>query len=332
MAACALLECVSFVAVLSGAAMFISSIRLALIALPLAFVIGCHEDNPPAAGAPAVSATVGASAPDVTIRTNVALLKAGNFGALVAHALPPAEFAKLKADWGKEKDNEPITEEDRQKFNATLAKLTAPDAEQRMFSEIQPALAQFDAQYKQQLPMYVNMGRGFVRSAVQESKEMSDASKQQALAAIDALADWAQGTRFTDPDKIKAAIAVLVATARDLKLTTLDAARTLDFDQSMQKAQTGFLGVKRLLDVYGFSIDKTLDSITPTVISADGNSAKVKIDYSLLDKPLSAEVEMVRLDGQWYGKETIEKMQKRLNEAAATPSESATDKSSGPAD
>src|SRR5690606_20707931 len=114
------------------------------------------------------------------------LLRKGDVAGLMQHALPPAEFAKAKADWNKDQD--PISDEDRQKFAETMGKLTAPDAEAKLFAEIEPQLAAFDAQYQQQIPMYVAMGSGWLQGMVQQNKEMSEEAKQQAIAGINALA------------------------------------------------------------------------------------------------------------------------------------------------
>ena len=287
-------------------------IRAALAALLVVVVGGCGGSQQP--GAPAV---VVANSPDATIRKTADLLKQGDIAGLMQNALPPAEFAKLKADWGKDPNEKPITDEDRQKFQETMAKLTAPDAEKTIYAEIEPQLKQFDAQYQQQLPMYVAMGSGWLQGMVQQNKDMSDAEKQQAVAAINAIAAWVQKTHFTDAESIKKVLAIATKAARDLNLKTLDEARALTFDQSMQKAHIAFDAFKQALAVYGFSIDQTLDSVKPEVAANDGKTATVKVNYMLLGTPLTANAEMVNVDGHWYGKHTIEKLQEQQQEAAA---------------
>jgi hypothetical protein len=76
-------------------------------------------------------------------------------------------------------------------------------------------------------------------------------------------------------------------------------------------------GVKQVLDVYGFSLDRTFDSVKTEVLSNDGTNARVKVSYSLLDTPLSTETEMVKVDGRWYSKDTIEKLKQRTADAKA---------------
>jgi len=290
--------------------------RAALAALLVAFVSGCGNKD---AANPAAVAI--ASAPDATIRKSADLLKQGDIAGLLQNALPAAEFAKMKADWGKDANDKPITDEDRQKFQEAMAKLTAPDADKTIYAEIEPQLKQFDAQYQQQLPMYVAMGSGWLQGMVQQSKDLSEVDKQQAVAAINALAAWVQKTHFTDPESIKKVLAIATKAARDLNLKTLDEARALDFDQSMQKARIAMLSFKDALAVYGFSIDQTLDSVKPEVVNNDGKTANVKVSYTLLGTPLSANAEMINVDGHWYGKQTIEKLKEQQQPQIAAPAD-----------
>jgi len=166
---------------------------------------------------------------------------------------------------------------------------------------------------------------------VQQNKELSDTDKQQAIAAINALAGWVQKTRFTDPELVKKVLAIATKTARDLNLKTLDEARALDFDQSMAKARIALQGFKAALGVYGFTIDQTLDSVKPEVVSNDGKSANVKVSYTLLGTPLSATTQMLNVDGRWYGKDTIDKVKEHDQEGTASANDAAPPAEAAPA-
>lgn len=305
-------------------------VRVAFALLLAAFLGACGNQE----SANPVAAT-SASTPEATIRKSADLLKAGDLAGLMQNALPPADFAELKADWSKHANEKPITDEDRQKFQETMAKLTAPDADKKLYAEIEPDLQKLDAQYQQQMPMYVAMGSGWLQGMVQQNKDMSDADKQQALTAINAIAGWVQKTRFTDPESVKKVLAIASKAARDIDLKTLDEARALSFEQSMQKARIAFLGVKDALGVYGFPLDRTLDSIKPVVVSNDGHAAKVKVAYTLFDAPLSVDTEMVNVDGRWYGKKAIERFNQQAAEdgaAAVAPKPAAAPAAPAPQD
>ena len=290
-------------------------VRLALAAAVAFAVVGCNKDQsaaPAAAVAPAPAAT-----PDAVVTTAVQNLKSGNIDALVQNALPPGEYAKVKADWAKDINKDPITEEDRAKFNEQMGKLTAPDAEKAMWAELEPKLKEMDAQMAQQLPMMVAMGKGFIQSSIQQNKDLSEAQKTQATQAVDAFGNWVQSVKWTDPALAQKAIGVVCDTARKINLKTLDEARALTYDQAMQKAGIVFNGTKQLLNVYGFSVDQTLDTVKAETLSSDANSAKVKVSYTLFNTPLSAESDLVKVDGRWYGKDMLEQLKKKEAENAA---------------
>ena len=290
--------------------------RIALLAALAAAGFGC--DQQPAATAPTASAPPAVAAavtPEASVAGAVKALRENNLAALFAASLPPGEYAKFKADWNKDINSEPVTEEDRKQFTETMAKLTAPGAEDKMFAEIKPQLDEFDKQ-QAQLPMMIAMGQGFAQSAIQQNKDMTDAQKQQVTQLLDATAKWAQTTKFTDPVLVKSAIAVICKTARDLNLKSIDEARALSYEQGMQKAGLVLGGVKQVLAVYGLNMDKALDSVKVQTVAATGDTAKVKISYVAFDTPFSTESDLVRVDGKWYGKDAIEKWKKHATEIA----------------
>jgi len=298
--------------------------RIALLAALAAAGFGC--DQQPAATAPTASAPPAVAAavtPEASVAGAVKALRENNLAALFAASLPPGEYAKFKADWNKDINSEPVTEEDRKQFTETMAKLTAPGAEDKMFAEIKPQLDEFDKQ-QAQLPMMIAMGQGFAQSAIQQNKDMTDAQKQQVTQLLDATAKWAQTTKFTDPVLVKSAIAVICKTARDLNLKSIDEARALSYEQGMQKAGLVLGGVKQVLAVYGLNMDKALDSVKVQTVAATGDTAKGKISYVAFDTPFSTESDLVRVDGKWYGKDAIDKWKKHSQEiAGGTPAASA---------
>ena len=292
--------------------------RIALLAALAAAGFGCNQQpaaTAPTASAPAVAAP--AATPDVAVAMAVKALRDNNLAGLFAASLPPGEYAKLKADWNKDINSEPVSEEDRKQFTETMTKLTAPGAEDKMFAEIKPQLDEMDKQAAQ-IPMMVAMGQGFAQSAIQQNKDLTDAQKTQVSQLLDATAKWAQTTKFTDPTLVKSAIAVVCKTARDLNLKSVDEARALSYEQGMQKAGIVLGGVKQVLAVYGLNMDKALDSVKVQTVSANADTAKVKISYTAFDTPFSTESDLVRVDGKWYGKDAIDKWKKHAQEIAGS--------------
>lgn len=297
--------------------MRITSLRHALLPLLAAVVLaGCHGKDDPT--------QPGGSTPVTAVQSSVALLKAGDIAGLWKHALPPAEYATLRTDWTHRDPNQaPISAQDRARFDETLQQFTAPDAEKTLYAEWQPKLTQMEQQYKDQLPMLISMGDALAKRGIAQSTTLDSAQKTQANAVVDVLAPWAQQTPWFDQAKAKQAVGVAVTTARKLDLKSPEALRAMDFDTAMKKYAVGYAGAKQLLAIYGLSVDDTLDSVKLSELENKNGHAKVKIDYTLLGKPLSTETAMVQVDGRWYS-ETMLKNARQSHQQLSQPAASAS--------
>lgn len=275
-------------------------LSLLLILALVAVLAGCKSPEQVAAG--------GSTTPEGAVKAAVASLRAGDLASLVQGQVPPQHMDTLRASWKRDMAKEQPSEEDRQQFAQMMADLTAADANERLFQELEPQIARFETEVVPSMPTYIEMGRGLLVAGVKERKDLDEGQKQQAVKAVDALIGWIESTRFTDRDKAKVAIAQVTTVARDLGLKTLDEARALDFDQALAKGSIAFRGLKDVLATYGFAVDDILDSVKAEVVSREGNHAKVRISYTMLGTPLSFEAELVEVDGRWYGKQTIEEL------------------------
>jgi hypothetical protein len=296
--------------------MRLPTLRYALLPLFAALLLSaCHGKDD--------ASQPGGSTPEAALQGSIDLLKAGDLNALWKHALPPADYANLRADWNHhEQDQQPITDDDRAKFSETMQKLTGPDAENKLYAELQPKLAMMEQQYKDQLPVLVSVGEALVKNSIAQNKNLTDTQKAQASSVLDVLAPWAQQTPWFDQAKAKQAIGVAVTTARKLDLKNPDQLRAMDFDTAMTKYSTGLSGTKQLLAIYGLSVDDTLSSIKLTSVSSNNGHAMVKIDYVLLGKPLSAESALVQQDGRWYSEDMLNNVRRSHQQLSQPPARS----------
>lgn len=267
----------------------------------------CKKDEAtaPVAETPA-SAAKKTDDPVEAVNSILAKVKANDLAGVAALALPPAKLDEMRAKWAKEKSENPASDEEKASFAEQMAKHTAPDAEATLYAELEPKLAEFETQMAPQLPMLIGMGQGFAMQAINENQDLNDAQKKQATEVLGAIAGWAQTAKFTDRDLAKKGIAVVVKTARDLNLKTLDEVEALDFDGMLGKAGIAFGGVKNLISLYGIDMDAALASAKPSLISQEGDTAKVGVTYTFLGKQITSETDLVKVDGRWYGKESLD--------------------------
>ncbi|HUA80901.1 MAG TPA: hypothetical protein VL997_11050 [Dyella sp.] len=271
-----------------------------LLLLAILTLVACHkkEEN---------AAVPGGTTPEAAVEQSVTLIKAGNFAGFWQHALPPADYANLRADWTKPRpEQHPITDDDRARFTQAVQQLTAPNAEATLYDQLKPKLVQMDQQYHDQLPVMIGIGQAILTTGIAQNKTMTENQKQQARDVLNVLLPWAQQTPWFDQDKAKQAVGVVVTTARQLNLKSADEVQHMDFDTSMKDYAAGYTGFKQLLNIYGLSVDDVLDSVKVTTIGVDHGHAHVKIDYTLLGKPLSTDSQLVLVDGRWYSQDLID--------------------------
>lgn len=273
-----------------------------LLAL-LVSVAACDKKKTEAPGTP------GGGSPEDATRASLELIRDGKFDMFWRHALPPADFANLRADWPRRNEAEaPMDPADRAKFEAGVKRLTEPDAEKKLFADLRPTLVRFDRDYKDQMPLISGVGQSMALTAIDQAKDLTVPQKRQLREAVNIVAPWTQTVAWGDQARAKEAIGILVDTARKAGLSTPDALHAMNFEQSMATWSAGWLGFKRLLAVYGLSVDKSFDSVSIDTLENNGGSAHVKITYTLLDKPIQTDATLVLLDGRWYDSDLLQRV------------------------
>ncbi|GAB3022608.1 hypothetical protein GCM10027285_00200 [Oleiagrimonas citrea] len=301
--------------------------RWLVAAFAFALLPACGKSDKAAQQSATASTT-----PAKTVLTSIELLKNGQFDPLLQHVLPPADYKEMRAQWTAQHSKmKQISEHDRQQFAENMAKLTAPDAEQKIWAETQPKLQQLDKKYKTQLPMMIGVGQIMLDTQISNAKNLTPDQKKQATDVVSALGQWAQKVPWTDPDKLKQAIGVLTSTARKLDIKTLDQATSMGYDESMKKYGVVWGGVKKALKVYGLSLDKTLDSAKAKTLTSDAHTATVKVDYTLLGQPQSMTLDLVKVDDRWYDKDLLDHWRKALDRHAPAAASSTATAGNAPA-
>lgn len=301
--------------------------RYAVLACASLFALAltaCQKED--AAGETPAAQAKATSNPADAITAAARKLKEGDVLAVVQLSVPPARYEKLKTEWKAKMAEDPPSEEDKLEFQGMMAKLTAPDAENAMMIEAEPDLAKFDTEIAPQLPMWIGMGQGFAMQSVNANPDMTAEQKKQAGDVITAMVAWLQGVKLSDRALVRQAVGEAVSTARALDIKTLDEVRALEFEPAMAKFGVAFEGVKGILKVYGLDLNQTFDSVKASVVSETGDTAKVKVDYTLFGQQLSTVSDMVKIDDRWYGKDAIAQIEKEL---APAPADVAGDDAAG---
>lgn len=283
--------------------------RFALIGA-VALLAACGGDQ----GGSSSSAAASGDTPHGAILSSADLLRKGDFVALVNASVPPAHLEAAKQKWMSELKSKELTDESRAEFAQTIERLTNSNAEAQMMAEIRPQLEQLQSpEMKAQLPAMIAMGKGFALQAINESQDMTATQKAQATGVLNAIAAWAEKGEFAEIGRAERAIAEITKTARGLPVKTLDELHALDFNGLMGLASNVYGGAKNVLNAYDINLDQTMASVRAETLSQDGDNANVRVKMQFLGAPLEFDTQMVRIDGRWYGKDSID----QLNQASA---------------
>lgn len=277
---------------------------LAGLGLSLALLSSCSKDE----GQTPATLAAATDTPAEAVQAAAEHLRKGDLLAAMQVSLPPAEVERMKTEWATARTAKPADATDDAEYSEMMAKLTAPNAEQRMYAELEPQLTKFETEMAAQIPMMIGMGQGFAAQSIATNEKLSEEQKKQATEAVAATAVWLQTVPWADREVLKRAIGKAVSTAREIDLPTMEKARALEFEQAMGKASIAFKGAKEILAMYGLSLDAIFNSVRAEEVSKTEGLATVRVNFELFDKALWHDTEMTRVDGRWFGKDTVEQI------------------------
>lgn len=274
---------------------------VAIIVLVGLVLAGCHEDKQP-------NLVAETATPQIAVQNAIKQLRAGDFDGLLKHALSPADYKQLRSEWTRKEHRSlrGISQAERERFARNMQRLTRPDAKKKEFAKLAPLLAAWKVMRDKSLPMMVGMFDTAVGTEITQSDSLTGKQKSQARGVLKAVTEWMQSTEWGSKAKAKKAIGIVVDTARALDVKTLEEASELDYEQSMQRYATAWKGGKALLAVYGLSVNRMLDSAEVKTLTQKDDSATVQVEFTILDKPFTTSVDMVRKGKRWYPRHFLE--------------------------
>ena len=110
-------------------------------------------------------------------------------------------------------------------FRALVLMLAADDAEEQLFIQAKPMLAEMQQSLTGAAGLITLAGMSAV------SAELDEEEQQQYQAVLGGMATWLGELDITDEDKAKESIGILCAAARELGITSLDQVQALGFEE-----------------------------------------------------------------------------------------------------
>jgi hypothetical protein len=232
-------------------------------------------------------------------------------------SVPPAQYARLQAAWANGHSRWPLTDLPLDgQLLPMLAALSAPDAPQRLQRSFDTQIAGQATGVRQAAHSMGLFGVQYLRNQT----DYSETERAHYSQVVDALSRWAAAAPLTDKQRAKTTITLLTATARTAGLSTDAQLQAAGMEDCLRRLGPFEKAFKTALASYGLSLDAALTGLQGELVSQQGDSAVVRIQYPLAGEQIEAQLRMARRDGHWYLARTLEETDALLaaaDEAAA---------------
>jgi hypothetical protein len=260
-----------------------------LLALLALCVGGCGEQRPADTGA--------ASEPAAEVRLLAAHLRDNDLNAFVHAALPPELQAPLQQAWREDRTRWPLDELPfGERVPGIVQTLAAPKAEQQLRRSFDRQFANANGDIRSTATGLGLFGVKFVQS----DAALSDEERAHYIQLIDVLSAWAKTAKLGDPQRARRSIAQLTAAARRSGLTHPDDFGRYGMEDSLRRLGPVFGSWKTVLEQYGLDLDRSLEELTATLESQQGDSARVRMRYPLGGQTIDTVVALERVGTRWY--------------------------------
>lgn len=275
----------------------------ALLGLLALCVGACGDDRLRETGA--------ANEPEAAVLLLAAHLRANDLNAFVHAAVPPDLHSPLQQAWRENRSRWPLDELPfGERVPGLVSALAAPKAEQRLRRDFDQQFANANRDIRSAASTLGLFGAKFVQSDAALSEEERTHLTQQ----IRALSEWAKTAKLGDTQRARRSIAQLTAAARRSGLKQEEDFGRFGMAESLRRLGPVFGSLKSALDQYGLDIDRSLEDMTATLESQDGDNARVRMRYPLGGQTIDTVVALQRVGGRWYLRDYL-----RHARAAAAP-------------
>lgn len=252
-----------------------------------------------ASAASAQVANVSVPDPAVQIRDAVRKLRNNDLAGLIQVMVPAAHYQEFRSAY-EAALTEPTTDEQRAEFAEAWGKIAAPDAVEKLMAEIEPKLIEA----RPQAPGALMMGIGALQMAVTSPEaDLTDDQRATLRQALPGIQSWVTATDFLSSESMRRALTLVADAARNTGISNVDQLKMLSLEETLAKAGSVLSAAKQAVRIYGLDLDAIADTLAVEVLAIEGDTARVRTTITVFNAPLSKELDLVLVDGRWYGKD-----------------------------
>lgn len=224
-------------------------------------------------------------------------LRDNDLQAFARDAVPPALRPQLAAAWRAGRTRWPLEELPfDQKIPGILTALSADRADVRLRRSFDRQFANANTEIRGAASALGLFGVKFL----QGDDSLSAEERAHYAQLVSAISEWGAKAKLGDPKRGRSAIARLTLAARKTGLRTEADFPRLGMDDSLRRLTPLIAALKETLRSYDLDLDDSLDAMTLSLESEDGDRARVRMRYPLAGKTIDTVVAVERIDGRWY--------------------------------
>lgn len=250
----------------------------------------------------ALAAAANVPDPAAQIEDLAYLFRQDNVTGIVQSLVPASKWDQVRAMY-EVKRMEPISDEDRAEFDENIGRFVAADAVEQLMAEIEPKLEES----RPKLPGAMLMGMGAIQMAINsEEGDLTPEQRESLRLAFPGIQEWAASTDFLSSETMRQALTIVTDAARRSGISSLDELKSLPLESALDRAGGVLAAAKDAVRLYGIDLDAIADSLQVDVLEIDGDKARVRTTVTVFNAPVSAEHDLVLVEGRWYGKDAAE--------------------------
>lgn len=257
--------------------------------------------------------TAGAAEPAAAVRQLATHLQQGELNAFARAAVPPAEHAALARAWADGDSLWPLTGlplDDH--LPDLLATLAAEDAAASLRRAHRNQFVGQGATLRQTAHALGLFGSQYVQHQGGYSAEQREHYRQ----LVTGLGRWAGQAGLDDAERAGLAIDQLTAAVRDSGIDGLPALQAAGMEGALERLAPVQQALLAVLASHGLDLGQSLGQLQAGLVSEDGDTALVQVQYPFAGETISFQARMLRRDGRWYMAQNLADAEQALEKAA----------------
>ena len=224
-------------------------------------------------------------------------LRDNDLEAFAQDAVPSDLRAPLAAAWQAGRTRWPLDELPfDQKIPGIVATLSADKADAQLRRSFDRQFANANTEIRAAASALGLFGVKFLQS----DDTLSAEERGHYAQLVSAMSEWGANAPLGDPKRGRGAIARLTLAARQTGLREEADFPRLGMDESLRRLRPLIAALKDTLRSYDLDLDRSLDAMTLSLESQEGDRARVRMRYRLAGKAIDTVVAVERIDGHWY--------------------------------